>query len=383
MALFKPWTWFGKLEQKIFGSNGLDGAVQSFVNQYTRGSLTGAENEQNQFNAEQAQIARDYEERMSNTAYQRQVSDMKNAGVNPALMYSSGSSPASTPSGSPASGSAMSGLGMSDLMSAVSGAAKLKQELSLLGEEVKNRRAERRNKDAQTEVLNEQVGLTSAQKELALRQTERYDEITDSQLRVLQSQLDNDIVKRALDTAGISESESRTLLYDAQAMINSIDGKSRDEMNRLNMRLRIAEIALAYSNSAEARQRVEHLKADIVRIGNESLVLQAQEGKILNESYNLLIEQGILRETSKHGEQETQKRQFEIDHQKADRVWRNFGIAVGAASQLAGIGSAAATGIGAMRGASSLGSLASSAFARQSALQYAPANSFNPYVLTK
>lgn len=55
---------------------------------------------QNAFNASEAQKQRDWEQEMSNTAYQRASADMKAAGFNPALMFQQGG--ASTPSGSSA-----------------------------------------------------------------------------------------------------------------------------------------------------------------------------------------------------------------------------------------------------------------------------------------
>lgn len=54
------------------------------------------------FNAAQSTLNRDWQERMSNSAHQREVEDLKKAGLNPVLSITGSSGGASTPSGSSA-----------------------------------------------------------------------------------------------------------------------------------------------------------------------------------------------------------------------------------------------------------------------------------------
>lgn len=69
-------------------------------------AVQAAAQQTSDFNAQQAQINRDWQEYMSNTAHQREMADLEAAGLNPILAARQG---ASTPSGAQASGDSATG----------------------------------------------------------------------------------------------------------------------------------------------------------------------------------------------------------------------------------------------------------------------------------
>lgn len=88
------YNWIGR----VFDSGGYNEARENYMNALDREYNAEQSALAYQRNALEAQKNRDFQERMSNTAYQRAVEDMKKAGINPILAFQSGG--ASTPSGS-------------------------------------------------------------------------------------------------------------------------------------------------------------------------------------------------------------------------------------------------------------------------------------------
>ncbi len=104
--------WFGRIKNNVSGATA--------ANMYNSAEAEKAR----VFNSAEAQKNRDWQEFMSNTAYQRAAADMKAAGINPASLGGDGSaSAASTPGGGAATSSPASGTHGNSAIAQVIGAA--------------------------------------------------------------------------------------------------------------------------------------------------------------------------------------------------------------------------------------------------------------------
>jgi len=116
-----------------------------------------AQEETNKANQANAQAQMDFQERMSNSAYQRQVKDMESAGLNPMLAYVKGGG-ASSPSGS---------------MATYQNPATSGVQAALGTAQVANTQASTRQTSAQTDYL------TGVQTDLSFAELKKVEQATD------------------------------------------------------------------------------------------------------------------------------------------------------------------------------------------------------------
>ena len=222
----------------------------SLVNKYTGAGLTGAEIAANRFNAEQAQIQRDYEERMSNTVYQRGVTDMKAAGLNPALMYGSGGA-ASIPSGSSASSV---GLGSSG------GLLDLILQLKSLNIQEKLANADIRQKNANASKTEAEIPWIDVLNGLDQRSRELGNSLSEEQIanmRKTREQIQENIKKTIQETNNVV---LQGLLLNVQKNLSELNFQQQAEMFEYDKALKQAQ-----TDAQKAQAAAAYAKAAIDR----------------------------------------------------------------------------------------------------------------------
>lgn len=240
------------------GFKGFKRAWQSMSDATTGAHLTGAQQEANAFEADQAQKQMQFQQQMRDSQYQSTVSDMKAAGINPALAMSNSVNAA--PSGAMAHAESPGSPDVVGLLGQI-------QNLSLL-------KAEKRLKDAQASNL-EELAKQNAQRTKNLEK-----EFDISSLKYEKDSIElnyfEEMQKLAIQAKEQDIKESEARIKD----INSVIAKRGYEVSRMFVETLVdmANIQLLKARTDLTQDERTKLQHDIKEVDARIGLISAQTG---------------------------------------------------------------------------------------------------------
>lgn len=160
-------------------------ATQAFGHMANLGWQDKQRIKQNQFNAQQAQVAREWNQQMDNTKYQRQVADMQAAGVNPALAMQGGvSTQATSNAQAQASNPTPPQLDLSQVAQMAMQARQLKIQEKIADADVRLKNAEAENKETENKYAEEYNQLKN-------KGMEAVNNLTENQIKEINERIKN------------------------------------------------------------------------------------------------------------------------------------------------------------------------------------------------
>lgn len=303
--------------------------------------LNRASRQQNSFNAAEAVKDRLWQEKMfdkqvvlDNTAYQRQVSDMQAAGLNPALLYGSGAgSGASTPaagSGAQASASYAPPQSLSDLMAL----PKLLSDIRVQQAQIDNIEADTALKNSQTKGNQIDNIYKPAYWTEYLNQLRAGTDKLKSESALATQKLKTEEYETALRAKGVDIAECELSIKTNEAIMSSIDASAHERLVQLT--IQAAELA-----NDEKSAEIDKINAEIGLIYQQGLTEAAKRGLFSAEEKEALARYGVI-ESTKEFTIATAK--AEAHSAEVSAKWAKANQWINAGSKLVG---AVASGVGA------------------------------------
>ncbi len=258
-------------------NSGIGSMFDSWLKSQTGSGLTIADKESNAFSAEQAEINRDWQEEMSNTAYQRAVDDMRSAGLNPALLFGHGTQ-ASSPGGSFGSSSrGATGLSLSELLAL----SKIRSEIKLLD-------AQASKVESDSELTRKQIGTWDSEVNAKIDNLKANTDKYVADIREIDSRIDLNTAQKLLTLA-------ETDLRNAQ--IESVKNQSKLFIEEANLK----------------REQIRKIASDINLNSWQTHKLSKEIGLISWQTKKTASEAGMVGIQSRSADLSRQLLQHQVD----------------------------------------------------------------------
>lgn len=278
---------------QAWNNSGLGKFFDNLGRSWSGSDLTDAAKKQNAFNANEAQKGRDFEERMSNTAYQRQVQDMQKSGLNPALMYGSGGADgASTPSApvAQASNAVEGSLGLGDIIGMMMLPSRIKQLKAATDAE----KAESVRKLAEAKFLGSQTRGQDIDNEYKenywvnfLENLESSTRLNDQNIRKIYTDIRGGQLDNVGKRYGLQKSQMEVSVMMYEKTMKYIDAKYKEQLTDLGVK------AAQLANEGKVEE-IKKIKAETNELIQRSIMESLQGGYYSASEMYVLAKEGLL-----------------------------------------------------------------------------------------